>query len=331
MASVNRYGIILPHFGEHASGEMILKAARQAEECGFDSVWLRDHLVYPPHGMESQNRTFYEPLAVMSAVSAVTKRVLVGTAALIPHRHPIYLAQQMATLSQMLGPGRLVLGFGIGNFPHEFEVVGLGNVPRPEMQREQVDAMRLIWSGDVVDYHGEYYDFTSVDVHPTPAGEIPVWYCGNSPAAARRAAEYCEGWIAGRLTLRTVAKRVARMRRLTAENGRPMPTASVVSITSPARTREAALAKANVPGLLHECNVSKNEVRPESGSFETADDLKGLLLAGPPERIVQDVRAMQADGVEHLAFDLRQRFGEWDEAFGMLATEILPELRRGDN
>ena len=330
MASANQYGLILPHFGEHASADLIVAAARQAEEYGFDSVWVRDHLVYPPHAMESQDRTFYEPLAALAAVSAVTERVIVGTAALIPHRHPIYLAQQLATLSRLVGPDRLVLGFGIGNFPHEFEVVGLGEAARPELQREQVEIMRRIWTGETIDHHGTYYDFTSVDVHPTPAGPIPIWYCGNSAAAARRAVEYCEGWLAGRLTLRTIRKRVARLRRLSDEAGREMPTAAVVAITSPAWTREEALAKANLEGLLRESNASRNEERPPSGRFETAEDLEGLLLAGPPDTIVEQVRNLEAEGCRHLMFDLRLRFGEWDQAFGMLAAEVLSELRRGD-
>ena len=93
----------------------------------------------------------------MAAVGAVTERVTVGTAALIPHRHPIYLAQQLATLSQLVGPDRLVIGFGVGNFVHEFEVVGLGEASRPDLQREQVEVMRRIESAETIDHQGTYY------------------------------------------------------------------------------------------------------------------------------------------------------------------------------
>jgi alkanesulfonate monooxygenase SsuD/methylene tetrahydromethanopterin reductase-like flavin-dependent oxidoreductase (luciferase family) len=223
-----------------------------------------------------------------------------------------------------------VIGFGIGNERHEFEVVGLGDAVRPDLHREHVEVVRRIWSGETIDHHGPYYDFTSVSVLPTPAGAVPFWYCGNSAAAARRAAEYCDGWLAGRVTLPTIRARVGRLQRLASEAGRgPLP-AAVVAITSPARTREEALSKANVPGLLRQTNASATEVRPPSGQFKTVDDLAGLLLAGPPDAIVEQVRAIQAAGCDQVIFDLRMRFGEWDDALGILATEVLPQLRRGD-
>lgn len=329
MTSSRRYGVLLPHFGEHASARTILAEARRAEAFGFDSVWVRDHIIYHPHHYESQDPTFYEPLVTLGAIAAATERVVVGTAALIPHRHPVYLAQQLAALSQFVGPDRLIAGFGTGGYRHELEVVGLGEAAGGELHREQVDIMRRIWSGASIDHHGKYYDFAEVEIHPSPAGPIPIYYCGGSAVAARRAVEYCDGWLPGHLTLATYDRRMGRIRQLAEEAGRPPPVAGAIPMTSPARTRQEAVAKLDLEALLRAANASKILERPPSGRFESADDLEGALLVGPPEAIVEQVRRLQALGCEHLVFDLRYRFAEWEACLRTLAEEVLPELRRG--
>ena len=78
-----KFGLLLPHFGHYADKDRILDGARRAEELGFDSVWVRDHLLFEPHGeFESADRDFYEPLTALTAVGAVTERITLGTATL---------------------------------------------------------------------------------------------------------------------------------------------------------------------------------------------------------------------------------------------------------
>ncbi len=68
-----KFGLLLPHFGEHASKDNLLRGSQRAEELGFDSVWVRDHLVFEPHGeMEKPNRSFYDALTTLTAIGAVT-------------------------------------------------------------------------------------------------------------------------------------------------------------------------------------------------------------------------------------------------------------------
>lgn len=321
-----RYGVLLPHFGAHASPEATLEGARLAERLGFDSVWARDHVVFHPHGMEGTDRTHYEPLTVLASVGALTRRLVLGTASLIPHRHPVYLAAQLASLSRFVGD-RLIVGFGIGHFDHEFEVVGLGGVDRAELLEEQVAVMRRVWTGARVDHEGKHYRFADVDIHPTPAAHIPIWYCGHSAAAVRRAVTFCEGFLPGRITIPTYRLRMMRMRRLAGEMGKPLPRAGAIPITSPGRTREEALAKVNLAGMLADANRLKRWVPPPSGRFETADDLEGALIAGTSEQIAESVRKFHEAGLEHLVFDLRFRFAEWLECVQLLGEEVLPLLR----
>src|SRR5262249_22945274 len=116
-----KYGLLVPHFGEEADRGKLVECARRGEALGFDALWVRDHLLYVPHGeMERPDRTFYEALTTLTVLGAVTTRIGLGTAALIPFRHPLVLAQTVTTMTHLLGP-RLTLGLGVGAYDHEFE------------------------------------------------------------------------------------------------------------------------------------------------------------------------------------------------------------------
>ncbi len=326
-----RYGLLLPHFGAHASRETLLEFAQAAERYGFDSVWVRDHIVFHPHGMEGQDRTHIDPMITLSLVAGSTNRLILGTGSLIPHRHPIHTALLLSSLEAVAGPGRVIAGFGIGTFDHEFNAIGLVGIPRQELLEEQVAIMRKLWSGREESYEGKYYTFNDVDIHPSPSapGSIPIWYCGNSPASARRAVEYCDGWMPGRINMPTFRKRISRLRRLAGEAGRAVPTTGAIPITSPARTREEARAKVNWQGMLTGAVKGDWEL-PASGAWETAEDLEGALIFGTPEDIVAETRKFQEAGLDHLVYDLRFRFDDWEDCVGILGEDVLPELRRGD-
>jgi probable F420-dependent oxidoreductase len=328
--ATRRYGLLLPHFGEHASRENLIEGARLAERLGFDSVWVRDHLVFHPHGMEGQDRTHVDPMVTLGLIAGATERLILGTGSLIPYRHPIHAALALSSLEFVAGPGRVIAGFGIGTFDHEFVAAGLGGIDRRQLIEEQVRIIRLLWTGETVSFKGRFYEFTDVDIHPIPAypGSIPIWYCGNSLASVRRAVEYCEGWMPGRITIKTFRKRMARLRRLAAEAGKPVPTAAAIPITSPGRTREEALSKVNWQEMMEQAR--RQWELPDSGKRETPEDLEGALIFGPPEAIVRETRKYHAAGLSHIVYDLRFRFDEWLECVQLLGEEVLPVLRRLD-
>ncbi len=324
-----RYGLLLPHFGTHASTSLVVEGARLAERLGFDSVWVRDHLVFRPHHLEDQSRTHLEPLTMLAAVGATTERLILGTGSLTPHRHPIYLAGALATLSHLIGD-RLILGFGFGTFEHEFAAIGLGGVDRFALLTEQLGVLRRLWTGESVTHEGAVYRFENVRLEPTPVATPPIWYCGNAAAAVRRTSALdAQGWMPGRITFPTFAKRVKLLRRLAEESGKPVPEIAAIPITSPARTREEALAKVNVAGLIEDANTRGRWVLPASGRFEKAEDLAGALIAGTPEQVAEDVERYHAMGLSHLVFDLRFRFDEFLDCVHIIGEEVLPLLRRG--
>ncbi len=108
-----KFGLLLPHFCEHASVKNCVEGAKRAEAYGFDSVWVRDHLIFEPHGIEGSDNTHIEGLLVLSAIAAVTKNISLGTSMAICHRHPIHLAQLFAGLS-VISQGRVIMGMGFG-------------------------------------------------------------------------------------------------------------------------------------------------------------------------------------------------------------------------
>lgn len=323
-----KFGLLLPHFGEYASGDRILRGSQLAEELGFDSVWVRDHLVFEPHGeMESPNREFYDALTTLTAIGAVTSRIQLGTGSLIPFRHPLTTALQLGTMTQLVGD-RLILGFGAGTYQHEFDAIGWGDRDRVSLVRSNAEILRRVAVENDVAYSDENFTFSGVTIEPKPVGgPVPFWYCGATPRSARLAAEWADGWMPGRISLGGIAQRVESMRGIVATNGRPLPTVAVIPPTSIESTREEALKDVNVPGLLAWANKAKFAVKPASGRFETVEDLEGQLIVGSPQDIVDEVKKFEAAGVEHLVFDFRFKFHRWFEQIELLGTEVLPALR----
>jgi len=175
-----KFGLLLPHFGEHASKEKLLEGSKLAEEVGFDSVWVRDHLVFEPHGeMEKPNRTFYDALTTLTAIGAVTERIELGTGSLIPFRHPLITALMAGTMTQLVGP-RLILGFGAGTFDHEFEAIEWGDRDRVELVRSNAEILRKVFTENDVDYTDDNFTFANITIEPKPVGgRVPFWYGGT--------------------------------------------------------------------------------------------------------------------------------------------------------
>jgi alkanesulfonate monooxygenase SsuD/methylene tetrahydromethanopterin reductase-like flavin-dependent oxidoreductase (luciferase family) len=323
-----KFGLLLPHFGEHADKEKLLEGSKLAEDLGFDSVWVRDHLVFEPHGeMEKPNRTFYDALTTLTAIGAVTKRIELGTGSLIPFRHPLVTALMAGTITQLVGP-RLILGFGAGTFDHEFEAIEWGGRDRVELVRSNAEILRRVFTENDVDYADDNFTFNDVTIEPKPVGgRVPFWYCGATPRSARLAVEFCDGWMPGRISLGTMAKRIDTMRELSAARERPMPTIAVIPPTSIEETREEALQHVNIPGLLAWANKAKYAVKPPSGRFETVEDLEGQLIVGSPDEAVAEIKKFQDLGTEHLVFDFRFKFDRYFDQIELLGREVLPKLR----
>ena len=278
--------------------------------------------------MEGSDRTLLDGLQILSAVSPVTKKLTLGTAMTIAHRHPIHLAQAMAGLSN-LSDGKVIMGIGLGTFQHEFAAAGYPNTlqDRANLARINSEICRRLWKGEKVTYKDQYFDFADVELKPQPKSMIPIWYGGGTPASARRAAEYCDGWMPGRIPMLTFIKMVNYLREQYKLQGRPMGTVGAIPIVSIDKDLDTALSKVNTPGLIKEGNNPSKKTWVNHGNFKTYDDIRGLLLAGKPEDVVRDTKEYEKNGLDHIVYDLRFRYKDWYQQIDYLGKEVLPAIR----
>ena len=165
-----------------------------AEECGFDSVFISDHL--QPWRHDGGHAPF--AMTWLGALGARTSRVTIGTSVLTPtfRYHPAIVAQAFATLG-CLFPGRVVLGMGSGESMNE---VPLG-IDWPEGKerfarfREAVKLIRELWHGERVTFEGDYYSTDKATIYDRPEQEVPLWLASSGPAATRFAGRQGDGWI----------------------------------------------------------------------------------------------------------------------------------------
>jgi probable F420-dependent oxidoreductase len=201
-----KYGVSLSGLGARHYPEV----AAEAEAVGFESLWMPEHLIfpvemppeysytedgYPP--MNSKLPTF-DPWVVLGAVASRTETIRLATGVyILPLRHPIGVARSVVTLDRMSG-GRVVLGIGVGWLSDEFDIVGEQFRDRGRRTDEMIDLMRALWSEEVIEHHGEFYDIPPVYFEPKPihrAAGIPIIVGGTSKGALRRAGRLGDGWI----------------------------------------------------------------------------------------------------------------------------------------
>ena len=188
-----RLGVHLPQYGRAASGDAVTRAARQAEELGLDDVWVSDHLAVP-EGARYPPAFLYEPVVALTWAAAATERVGLGTSVLVlPYRHPLHLAKELATLDRFSG-GRLVLGAAAGWLEGEFEALGVPFAERGARTDEALDALRACWEQRPVTFEGPTVRLQAMEVLPQPERRIPIWVGGMSAPARRRAVEKGDGW-----------------------------------------------------------------------------------------------------------------------------------------
>ena len=322
MAIRMKFGVLLPHFGKEASPSRLIDGSRMCEELGFESVWVRDHLLWHPHGMEKAGLTFVEPLITLAAIAAVTKKMILGTAVLIPVRWPLKLSQDLASLSYMAG-GRVIAGIGLGSTPAELTAAGLKGEERVEILRETVEICRLIWKENNASYKGKIFSFDDATIEPKPVEPIPFFYGGSTRASIRRVAEYCDGWIAGRVPMATFDDRLKYLRSLT-ERNIALANIPIVCIE---KDRGKAFARVNVEELAGSSEGSKHWVKPPSGRFSTIEDLEGLLIAGNPDDCAKEIEKFRQRGIEHLVLDLRLQYDRYEEILRLISEELLPRYR----
>ncbi len=214
-----------------ADPDLMAAVARHAEECGFESFCVPEHIVMYPGAAVGPvafppDLAVADPLDCLAYVAAATSTLLLGTAVLLlPYHHPVVLAKRLATID-VLSRGRMsLLTVGLGVLPGEAAAAGVDFATRGRRADEAIDVLRLLWSGDAagVSFQGEFFTLAAACSFPKPHdGRIlPVHVGGSSLAAARRAGRRGDGYFpGGRLTLEQRAEQIAVMRAESAAAGR---------------------------------------------------------------------------------------------------------------
>ena len=191
-----QFGIHLPQAGSAASRDAIVAAARQAEDLGFDDVWVSDHVIVPRERDYPPSAYIHEPIVTMGIAAAVTERVRIGTTVLVVSmRQPLVLAKQLASLDVMTD-GRIILGAAAGWMEPEFDALGMSFADRGPRLDEALELMRASWTQDPITADGPRHGVCIDDMRakPQPAAPIPVWIGGHSSVVYRRAIETGDGW-----------------------------------------------------------------------------------------------------------------------------------------
>jgi probable F420-dependent oxidoreductase len=205
---VMKIGLFLPQVGEYVTKENILYIANEAEKEGINSVWVLDRLLWPlnpqtpykatPDGaLPVDFQSVLDPLTTLTYVAGVTKRILLGTSIIdMFFQNPVILAKRFATLD-ILSDGRTISGLGIGWSKDEYEVSGVPYKDKGSRADEFLQVLRKIWTDDVVEFKGQFYNIPASKIGPKPLQKPhpPILLGGFSPKTFSRIVNYANGWI----------------------------------------------------------------------------------------------------------------------------------------
>ena len=174
----------------------IVQVARACEAAGFDYVAVCDHVAIPSAQAEAMGTEWWDTIATLSYLAAVTSRVrLLSHVYVLPYRHPLVVAKAWATLDALSG-GRAILGAGVGHVAGEFEALDVSFDDRGAALDEAIDAVRAALTDEFATHHGARWSFADVGARPRPVQtSLPIWVGGSSKPAMRRAAERGDGWL----------------------------------------------------------------------------------------------------------------------------------------
>lgn len=229
-----KFGVRLPGAGPLATPEAITRFARKAEEVGFDSLWMPNHVALPVrvdtrYPYREDGKFFWPPEApyldtilALTWAAAATSRIEVGPSALVTAWHnPVNVAKALATLDVLNG-GRTVLVVAAGWMREQFDILGAPFESRGPRCTEYVRLLKHLWSEDTIDFHGRFYSYSGFKFYPKPVRKpsLPIWIGGKSDGTLRRVAAVGDGWHPLYLTPEEMAEKLEVLRGYLSEEGR---------------------------------------------------------------------------------------------------------------
>jgi probable F420-dependent oxidoreductase len=210
----------------------LVELAKGAEAAGFEGVLLSEHLFVPedyaakyPYSETGRpdfdaETPFPDPWVTIAVMAAATRRLRFATIIyILPLHHPFEVAKAVGTAA-LFSDDRVVFGAGAGWMREEFELLGVDFATRGKRFDESIEVLRRLWTGDMVEYHGEVFDFAPLKMSPAPGKPVPIYIGGASKPALRRSARLGDGWLGAGNTPDDAAEILRELSRLRAEAGR---------------------------------------------------------------------------------------------------------------
>ena len=310
-------GVLIPTREAIMSGRPetapLLAMAERAEAAGFDAVWIGDSLIARPR---------HEPLTLLAAVAARTRRVRLGTAVLLPAlRNPVVLAHVVGTLDRV-AEGRVILGMGIAAdtppIRREFAAAGVPWDRRVGRFLETLAICRALWSRDHVSFSGKHFTLEDVTMEPKPhrAGGPPIWIGGSGPTALREAARF-DAWFPTGPSVEFFAEHLPRIQAAARAAGRAPEAVSGAAYVTVALDPDTAAAERRLDTFLETYYAA-----PAS-----ALRARQACYAGPFEGCAEWLQRWIDAGARHLT--LRFAGGDQLAQVAEAASRLLPRLERG--
>src|SRR5262245_15977202 len=313
-----KFGVPLPTFRQAASPDAIRQVAGHAEQLGFDSIWVSDHIVIPQSEADRFARGFgdttgigsmiYEPLTVLAFAAAFTSRIRLGTTVIIlPYRNPLVTAKALSTLDVLSG-GRVTAGVGVGWMEPEFVALGVPFHGRGALSDEYIEAMKVLWTQNRPAFHGRHVQFDNIGFEPKPMQKphIPLWIGGNSRSAIRRAVALGDGWHPTRALVPDLKAGLEYLHELCGLQGRD--------------PRSLTIA-ARLPLKFYDGLEASAKRRP---------------LLGSPQKIIDEIGQYRDSGVQYIVLDTFYSAAELEhetiesilETMGQFAADVMSVFRR---
>lgn len=238
-----KIGLVPVNVGFKSAEEMV-GLAQYVETLGFESVWTFEHAMVPvdysskyPYSKDGKmggkpTNNFIDPLIALTAIAASTTTLRLGTGVnIVSQANPLMLAKQAASLD-LISNGRFMLGAGIGWLEEEFQAMGVPFERRGARFDDYIQAMRKVWSGEVVEHQSDFISWSGFQSYPLPVQKpgVPIIMGGSKGKIYERIAKHGDGWFAPTNDAEALTPMLEPLKAACAEHGRDYASVELTSM-----------------------------------------------------------------------------------------------------
>lgn len=325
-------GVMLPVWAASvADARANVHLARRAEELGFESVWLGDHLVQPPHLAAFGGVGQLEAITMMGAIAVATDSIAVGTCVLVPLRHPLHVFAAFGTLAD-LAPGRIRLGAGGGVLEPEFDALGS---PFRARGARLDDTFALLRDWPVAEQLPDFEGLPGWATLPRPGQPVELWVGGSVSVGRkplRRAATFGDGWFPAYPTVEAYAETNAELDRQLDEAGRARSSVRRSALFWCCLDEDGETARAAARQFLgahyersQSVRLDESADRGSQGEASTEAIVAAKQLVGTPDEVAARLRDYQLAGLDHAVIGFLPVEGT-ERSLELFQRSVAPQL-----